>query len=162
MSSVQTEFMNLRGTVHSLNVSDGGVPKLPRHSATARTTGIEGDRQRNLRVHGGPDRAVCLYSLDLIQALQSEGHPIAPGTIGENLTIAGLPWTAMTPGVRLDVGGASLELTGYADPCRNILDSFLNGQILRVSARRHPGWSRVYARVLKEGTITVGDSVTLR
>lgn len=153
--------MNIRGTVHSVNVSDGGVPKRPRHTAVVRTTGLEGDRQRNLRVHGGPDRAVCLYSLDLIQALQSEGHPIAPGTIGENLTIAGLPWTAMTPGVCVEVGPVSLELTSYADPCRNIIDSFLQGQIVRVSAKRHPGWSRVYARVLREGTITVGDTVAV-
>jgi MOSC domain-containing protein YiiM len=151
-----------RGTVHSINVSDGGVPKLPRQRVMIRARGLEGDRQRNLQVHGGPDRAVCLYSLDLIDALRAEGHPIATGTIGENLTIAGLPWTAMTPGVRVEVGEASLELTTYADPCRNIAGSFLQGQMLRVSARRHPGWSRLYARVLKEGTVKVGDAVAVR
>ena len=150
------------GTVHSINVSDGGVPKLPRQRVVIRATGLDGDRQRNLQVHGGPDRAVCLYSLDLIDALRAEGHPIATGTIGENLTIAGLPWTAMTPGVRVEVGEASLELTAYTDPCRNIAGSFLQGQILRVSARRHPGWSRLYARVLKEGTVKVGDAVAVR
>ena len=150
------------GIIRSINVSDGGVPKLPRARAVIRRNGVDGDRQRNQAIHGGPDRAVCLYSLDLIEALQSEGHPIAPGAIGENLTISGLPWTAMTPGVRVDVGEVSLELTSYADPCRNIVHAFLQGQILRVSARRHPGWSRVYARVLEEGTVAVGDTVTIR
>ena len=150
------------GVVRSINVSDGGVPKWPRQTATVRTTGVEGDRQRDLRLHGGPDRAVSLYSLDLIENLQAEGHPIDVGTIGENLTISGLPWTEMVPGARVDIGEVSLELTSYANPCRNIAGSFLDGQILRVSVKRHPGWSRVYARVLKEGTIAVGDPVTLR
>lgn len=159
---MKTPESGVRGEVRSINVSDGGVPKLSRQGATVRTSGIEGDRQRDLRFHGGPDRAVSLYSLDLIDALRSEGHPIAEGTIGENLTIAGVPWTAMTPGVRVDVGEVSLELTSYANPCRNIAGSFLQGQILRVSERRHPGWSRVYARVLREGVIAVGDPVTIR
>jgi len=150
------------GVVRSINVSDGGVPKRPRQTAVVRTTGVEGDRQRDLRFHGGPDRAVSLYSMDLIDALQAEGHPIDVGTIGENLTIAGVPWTAMVPGARVDVGEVSLELTSYASPCRNIAGSFLDSQILRVSAKRHPGWSRVYARVLREGMIAVGDTVTIR
>ena len=59
-------------TVHSINVSNGGVPKLPRASAWVSSHGVEGDRQRNLMVHGGPRRAVALYSLDLIQQLQAE------------------------------------------------------------------------------------------
>ena len=68
----------------------------------------------------------------------------------------------MTPGVVVDVGQVSLEVTSYADPCRNIAASFLGAQIQRISTRRHPGWSRVYARVLAEGTVAVGDRVTIR
>lgn len=148
-------------TVASINVSGGGVPKHPRERAFVRATGVEGDSQRNLRYHGGPDRAVCLYSLDLIRALRTEGHPIGPGDIGENLTIAGVEWSAMAPGARVAIGGVLLELTSFADPCRNIAPFFDGGRILRVSHRRHPGWSRVYARVLEEGTIAVGDALTV-
>jgi MOSC domain-containing protein YiiM len=151
----------MSGALRSINVSDGGVPKLPVERATIRTVGVAGDRQRNLQVHGGPDRAVCLYSLDLIETLRAEGHPIASGTIGENLTIAGLPWGELVPGICVDVGEVSLELTSYANPCRNIIGSFRDGQIQRVSAKRHPGWSRVYARVLREGTVTIGDPVVI-
>ena len=149
------------GTVASINVSSGGVPKRSRQSAFLSTTGVEGDSQRNLRYHGGPDRAVCLYSLELIEALRAEGHPIAPGTIGENVTISGVPWTPMQPGTRIEVGEVLLGLTSFAHPCRNIVESFSGGDILRVSQKRHPGWSRVYARVLHEGRIAVGDRVTL-
>jgi MOSC domain-containing protein YiiM len=150
------------GVLASINVSAGGVPKLARQRAAIRVSGVDGDRQANLQIHGGPTRAVSLYSLDLIHALQAEGHPIAPGTIGENLTISGVPWESMMPGVWVDVGAVSLELTGYADPCRSIAGSFLNRDMRRVFARLHPGWSRLYARVVKEGTVTVGDPVAVR
>ena len=148
-------------TVHSINVSDGGVPKRPRRSAWVDTTGVEGDRQRNLRVHGGPNRAVAIYSLDLIESLQAEGHPIEPGTIGENLTLSGIDWSLMVPGARVQVGEVELELTAYAPPCRNIVDSFVHGSSTRVSQKVHPGWSRLYAKVLHEGRIATGDSVSI-
>src|SRR5205085_595469 len=146
---------------HAINVSDGGVPKKPRSSAWVDAGGVEGDRQRNLLVHGGPNRAVALYSLDLIRALQGEGHPIAPGTMGENLTIEGLDWSLMVPGARVQVGEVELELTAYATPCRNIAGSFADGNSARVAQKRHPGWSRVYAKVLHEGRIAPGDSVVI-
>jgi MOSC domain-containing protein YiiM len=147
------------GAVRFINVSDGGVPKLPRQACRVSKTGVEGDRQRDLEYHGGPDRAVCLFSSDLIASLNGEGHPIAPGTIGENLTIAGIDWNAMTPGSRVEVGEVELELTDYAAPCRNIQDSFKDRRMGRVSQKAHPGWSRLYARVTREGTVRVGDPV---
>jgi MOSC domain-containing protein YiiM len=151
----------MSGRVHAINVSDGGVPKLPRDAARIRATGVEGDRQRNLRFHGGPDRAVCLYSADLIRALNDEGHPIAPGTIGENLTIEGLDWASLRRGVTIEAGEAVLEITSTASPCHNIAASFAHGKFTRVSQKIHPGWSRWYARVLREGAVRVGDAVRL-
>ena len=52
-----------------------------------------------------------------------------------------------------------LELTRHAGPCRNIAGSFSDGIFTRVAEKLHPGWSRFYARVLKEGTLRVGDRV---
>jgi MOSC domain-containing protein YiiM len=149
------------GVVHAINVSNGGVPKLPRESCYVSVQGLDGDRQRDLRYHGGPDRAVCLYSLDLIGALQAEGHGITPGSIGENLTISGLEWSAMVPGARVKVGPVVLELTDYAAPCSNIARSFERRQYVRVNQKVHAGWSRLYARVLTEGTVQVGDRVSV-
>ena len=147
--------------MRSINVSDGGIPKLPRSSAWVDANGVEGDRQRDLRFHGGPNRAVSLYSFDLMQVLQDEGHPIAPGTIGENMTLAGVDWSLMVPGARVRVGEVELELTAYASPCRKISGSFADGNSTRISQKVHPGWSRVYARVLHEGRIATGDKVVL-
>ena len=149
------------GVVHSINVSSGGVPKLPRPSCYVSVNGLRGDRQRDLRHHGGPDRAVCLYSLELIQALQAEGHAITPGSIGENLTVERVDWSQMVPGARVAVGTVVLELTDYAAPCSNIARSFQRRQYVRVNQKVHAGWSRLYARVLAEGTVCIGAQVAV-
>ena len=149
----------MEARVHSINVSDGGVPKLPRASVAVRKTGLEGDRQRDLDYHGGPGRAVSLYSLELIEKLRAEGHPVAAGTMGENLTLEGLDWSALGPGAHLEIGEIEIELTADAPPCRNIAGSFSDRVFTRVAQKAHPGWSRFYARVLREGTLRVGDRV---
>jgi MOSC domain-containing protein YiiM len=147
------------GTVHSIHVSNGGVPKAARTAAQVTRNGVEGDRQRDLRYHGGPDRAVCLYSLELIERLQAEGHPIEPGSIGENLTVAGIDWAALAPGVVLEIGEVALEVTKPAFPCKNIAVSFTGHNFTRVSEKVTPGWSRWYCRVLREGVVRFGDAV---
>jgi MOSC domain-containing protein YiiM len=148
--------------IHSLNVSNGGVPKLPVPSCEVRPSGIAGDRQRDRRYHGGPQRAVSLYSLELLEALRAEGHPVAPGALGENLTLAGVDWSRMMPGAVIEAASVLLELTSYASPCANLRPYFSDGRFARVSEKQHPGWSRVYARVLRPGTVKIGDPVAIQ
>ena len=143
--------------VHQINVSDGGVPKRPVLEARVTETGVEGDRQRNLKVHGGPDRAVCLFSLEILERLQDEGHPIDAGSSGENLTLAGLAWDLIGPGVRLSVGPeVQLEVTSYTVPCSHNAPWFLDGDYQRISQKKNQGWSRVYAKVLEGGVVRPG------
>ncbi len=149
--------------IHGLFRSPGGVPKRTVEGASARVTvdGVEGDWQLDRKHHGGPDRALCLFSLELIEALRAEGHPIAPGALGENLTLAGLDWPAvMLSGTRLRLGAdVRVELTRPAPPCKTIAHCFVGSEFKRVSEKLHPGWSRMYARVLSEGVVHVGDAV---
>jgi MOSC domain-containing protein YiiM len=149
------------GTVVQISVSRGGVPKLPIPQARLSSDGVEGDRQNDRRHHGGPDRAVCIYSLELIEALQREGHPIEPGSAGENLTVSGLDWASIAPGVRLTVGDALLEIVSFTVPCKTIRASFVDGRFERISQKTNPGWSRVYARVLSAGEARMGDAVEI-
>jgi MOSC domain-containing protein YiiM len=149
------------GLLASINTSNGGVPKTPIPWARLGINGVEGDRQDDLRYHGGPDRAVCLYSADLIEALQAEGHPISPGSIGENLTLAGIEWEHVRQDARVEIGDALLEITRATSPCSKIAGSFRAGEFVRVSQKVHPGWSRFYARVLRGGVISVQDRVVL-
>jgi MOSC domain-containing protein YiiM len=137
----------------------GGVPKGRVPQAFLSTTGVQGDKQRERRFHGGPERAVCLYSYERICALQDEGHAIDCGTAGENLCVAGVDWDEIVPGVRLQIGEALLEIASYTKPCFKIAASFVDGDFSRIYQKLHPGWSRVYARVLREGTVREGDKV---
>jgi MOSC domain-containing protein YiiM len=150
-----------RGLLVSINRSDGGVPKLPVDEAEVTAAGVEGDRQRDTHFHGGPDRAVSVFSLEHIRALQGEGHPIDVGTTGENLTVSGLDWDRVMPGASLRVGDVVLEVTNYAHPCANIAGSFADRSFVRMSQKKHPGWSRVYARVLRPGRLRVGETVEI-
>ena len=150
-----------RGRLESINTSRGGVPKTSVFEALITEHGVDGDRQRDPRFHGGPDRAVVLFSLEVIRELQREGHPIAPGSTGENLTISGVDWTTVVPGTELVVGGVRLLITKYASPCEKIAHCFLNENIARISQKRHPGWSRVGARVVEGGVVRAGDPITI-
>lgn len=148
--------------VHSLQISGGGVPKFSVPIAKVTFAGVEGDKQKDLRYHGGAKRAVCLFSLDVIEMLQKEGHPIAPGTTGENITIANLDWTLLGAGVTLQIGpSVILQITADAPPCPTIARSFTNGEYKRIAYKKFPAETRWYARVSREGEIRPGDGVSV-
>ena len=150
------------GTLVSINVSNGGVPKRRVADAKVSQLGLLKDAQNDTEGHGGPERAVCVYALERIRALQSEGHPIDVGTVGENVTVEGIDWGLVAPGARLRLGDeVVLEVTSFTSPCKTIRDSFIDGKFVRISQKLHPGWSRVYTRVLSEGEIRFGDAVEL-
>ena len=151
--------MNAR--IVQISVSGGGVPKTAVPTARVTVDGLEGDAHR-YRHHGGLERAVCLYPIEAIERLQTEGHSIAPGSIGENVTVEGLDWSAVVPGSHALLGEqVLLEVTRYTTPCRTITGVFRDGEVARVAQKTHPGWSRVCARVLVEGSIRHGDPVRL-
>jgi MOSC domain-containing protein YiiM len=149
------------GRVESINTSRGGVPKTGVFEGLITEQGLDGDRQRDLRIHGGSDRAVSLFSLEVIRALQREGHPISIGTTGENLTLSGLDWSTVVPGTEIEIGDVRLLVTSYASPCEMIAGSFLAGNCRRISQKHHAGWSRVYARIIEGGLVRIGDPVHL-
>ena len=155
------EFDNHRiGTLVSINVSRGGVPKSRVNGAQVAQLGLLGDGQDDIKHHGGPERAVCIYSLERIRSLQAEGHPIDVGTVGENVTVEGVDWDLVVPGAHLRLGDeVLLEVVSFTDPCKTIKGSFSDGKFVRIAQKLHPGWSRVYAKVLKEGQIHFGDTV---
>jgi len=151
--------MTAPAAVVQLSVSRGGAPKHAVPQAQITALGLAGDVQHHTRFHGGPSRAVCLFALEVIEQLRALGHPIAPGTTGENVTIAGLDWSALGPGSRLALGDeVVVEVTELTDPCKQIARSFVDGKFMRIVAR---GDSRLYARVLREGALRVGDRVTI-
>ena len=148
------------GRVAQLNVSAGGLPKLPVPRAEVSWRGAEGDRQATRVHHGRPWQALCLWSTEVIDQFRAEGHPIAPGLAGENITLTGLPWNEMRPGVRLRIGTVLCELSLYALPCFQNTAWFLDGEFEVMHHERGPV-SRVYATVLEPGVVATGDDAVL-
>lgn len=152
----------MEGRIFQLNCSKGGVPKTPVPESRLTETGLECDRQAKRRIHGGPERALCLYSLERIEELRAEGHPVFPGSTGENVTISGLDWSRVVPGARLALGEeVMVEVTSFVKPCKTIAGSFRGGRFGRISHKTSPGYSRAYVRVLRTGRLAVGQPVKL-
>lgn len=148
------------GTVAQLNLSAGGLPKLPVPEVQVGWRGVEGDAQKTRVHHGRPWQALCLWSTEVIDDLRAAGHPIAPGLAGENVTISGLRWSDVRAGVRMRIGTVLCEASAYALPCHQNAGWFLGGDFEAMHHERGPV-SRVYATVLEPGRIATGDPVVL-
>ena len=146
--------------LYQINSSKGGVPKLPVETALITYNGLDGDIQKDKRYHGGPNRAISLFSYQLIEKIRAEGHPIYPGSTGENLTLWFPNYEQIAIGDKLQIGNkVILQITSYAAPCKTIKNSFLNEIFIRISHKVYPNQSRLYTKVLVEGEIKKSDSV---
>ena len=150
-----------RGALVQVSASKGGVPKAALPSATITRGGVDGDRQSDRMHHGRPLQAVCLWSQDVIDALRAEGHPVYAGAAGENLTVSGIDWATIRPGVRVSVGDAVLDISAFATPCAKNAQWFHDREFRRIDHTLHPGWSRAYAWVLDGGAVAPGDQVVV-
>ena len=148
----------MTGAVIGLHVNpNGGVPKHPVDSIQIAQSGCIGDKQNDLKHHGGPSRAVCILERRIMERLQSDGHPIQPGSTGENILIDGLGIDVLSVGTHLAVGTVVLAITGDAPPCKTIQRSFSEGSFKHLSHKRIEGQTRWYARVIEPGTVHLGD-----
>ncbi len=128
-----------QGSIVQVSASNGGVPKAALLQATVGRRGLEGDRQAERRHHGRPFQALCLWSAEVIDDLRAEGHSIRPGAAGENVTVSGIDWTTIRPGVRVQVGSALAEISAFADPCSKNAQWFIEGNFRRMRPRPPAG-----------------------
>lgn len=138
-----------------VNVSGGGMPKLPVLSARVTKDGVEGDWQKNRKYHGGPDRAVCIYSEELYAWLREQGVSVSNGQIGENFTTRGIDVMKLGKGDRLRVGECVIEITKVRVPCHQLKKWDVDLPELIVG---RSGW---VAKVIEEGTVKPGDAITV-
>jgi len=151
----------LTGRVAQLNTSGGGVPKLPVERVTVGYGGVVGDVQATRKHHGRPWQGLCLWGAEVIDAFAADGHPICYGSAGENVTVAGIDWARVRPGVMIDLGTVTAEAMAYAIPCHQNARWFRDGQIHLMHRSQGPV-ARVYAMVVTPGEIAVGDPITVR
>lgn len=152
----------LVGSVASVNVSHGGVPKRPIPGGWVDRLGLEADAHAEPEpMHGGVDQAISIYSVESIARVVADGHRAFPGAFGENLTLAGIELGEMRAGDRLAIGdgGLVLELMARAEPCQTIAHWFVGRRIARIGSKQNPRDARWYARVVSEGPMSPGDAV---
>jgi MOSC domain-containing protein YiiM len=126
----------------------------------ARRLGLEGDGQADLRVHGGPEKAVYAYDLSGYAHWRAElGVDFPHGQFGENLTVEGMPETDVHVDDVYRVGGALLQVSQPRSPCYKLA--------LKMERPTFPkafllsGRTGFYFRVLEEGELGAGDPIEL-
>ena len=157
------------GQVYQINVKpetpgERGLPKFPIDSAFVTLKGIEGDynRYRNgLIKNGDLDMAVLVMPLEMILQLNSEGWPIKPGDLGENITAKGIPYDSFAPEKVYCIGNnVRIKISRACNPCGNLkLLPYVGRekwpQFGKTMLHRR-GW---YARVLEAGKIKKEDKI---
>ncbi len=143
----------MRASLTQLNVSGGGMPKLPVLLARVTREGVDGDWQKNRKYHGGPDRAVCLYSEELYGWLREQGIDLPNGAVGENFTTRGIDLNDLGVGDRLRVGECLIEITDVRTPCRNL--NQWSPKLIE-TMRGRSGW---VAKVIEEAVVKPGDAI---
>ena len=130
------------------------------HPVRAAETGLSGDEQADLTVHGGPEKAVYAYPLSRYPVWAAAFPELADrfvaGSMGENLPVEGVDEDAINIGDRIRAGGALLQVTQPRQPCFKLGLAFGEPLLMRAMIRTgHCGW---YYRVLEPGAIGAGDA----
>ena len=124
-----------------------------------RRLNLDGDRQADLSVHGGANKAAYIYPAEHYSYWQQElpDTNLPWGMFGENLTTQGLLEQAVHIGDRLRIGSAEVIVTEPRMPCFKLALKFERDDIIKRFLRS--GRSGFYVAVLQEGEVTGGDSI---
>ncbi len=141
--------------VVAISLSGGGIPKRAVLEARVTVDGLEGDGHAHAK-HIKPTRAISLLDEEILETLQQEGYPVAPGVLGENITVRHLHVQGLMPGTRLTFsGGVVIELVEIRKPC------FVLKEIHPALETETIGRIGYMARVIKEGVLHPGEQIDL-
>jgi len=127
----------------------------------AGSEGLNGDAHVYTKGHGGPERALLIYSADHYSRWRSEWgtRELHPGGFGENLTVSGLDEVTVCVGDLFEIGQVRIEISGPREPCMNLVRRHRRRDLPEVIVANHrSGW---YARVLREGWLEAGLPLSL-
>jgi MOSC domain-containing protein YiiM len=119
---------------------------------------LEGDRQADLTVHGGPDKAVYAYAIEETRMWEEElGRGLGAGAFGENLTTEGVDVSGAVLGERWRIGTTLLEVVQPRLPCFKLGLKMEDPTFLRTFAlASRPG---AYLKIIEEGELGAGDRI---
>ena len=139
-----------------------GIFKEPVAGRVAlRTLNLDGDRQADLTVHGGPSKAVYAYPSEHYEFWRAElpEMELPWGMFGENFTTEGLNESSVNIGDQFRAGSAEVMVTEPRMPCYKLGIKFGRNDILRRFLAS--GRTGFYFSVLREGEVEAGDSIEL-
>ena len=151
-----------REVTHKGKTVTTGIFKEPaRGRVILRTLNLDGDKQADLSVHGGPSKAVYAYPIEHYEYWRAElpGLNLPLGMFGENFTIEGLQEDEVNIGDRFRIGSAEVMVTEPRLPCYKLAAKFGRHDIIKRFL--HSGRTGFYFAVLQEGGVGTGDDVEL-
>lgn len=159
----------MQGTIVQINISPGGLPKVPISGGLLTFLGVEGDKHNHPNIHGGPRKAVLMIAAEVVEELQQRGYPVSFGSLGENLTTRGIDVRRLRIGDRIRAGGALLEITQPRGPCSalDIYGANLQHEIYDQRVKKldptAPRWgmSGFYLSVVEPGPASTGDIIAI-
>jgi len=164
---MQSTLISVQVGVPRIITRDGqevttGIYKTPvEKRVRLREMNLEGDQQADLSVHGGRDKAVCVYPSEHYSFWKQElqGMNLPWGAFGENFTTTGLLESAVCLGDRFTIGTAEVVVTQPRSPCFKLNLKFNRDDLAnRILAGHRNGF---YFRVLREGDVGAGDEIVL-
>ncbi len=139
-----------------------GICKKPiLDSIHLRKSGFDGDGVGDAKNHGGPDKAVCVYSIDHYPYWENVlGIRLPPAAFGENLSISNLKEEDICIGDVFRLGTAIVQISQPRQPCKTLAARYGRNDMARLVIKS--GRTGFYFRVLKEGIVVKGDPLILK
>jgi MOSC domain-containing protein YiiM len=144
---------------HGLNVTTSIFKEPVEGRVTLRTLNLDGDRQSDLTVHGGKDKAVYCYQQSHYDYWKVElpRRPLPPGSFGENFTIDGPSDDSIHIGDRFAIGSAEVVVTQPRMPCYKLGIRFDSDKMIKQFL--DSGRTGFYLAVTREGEVGAGDEI---
>lgn len=167
LATIRTVLRGPARPCRRLDGRDGGQSAIAKEPVSGPihigVQGLAGDEQGDLRVHGGPDKAVHQYAFEHYAAWRDElgERPVlaAPPAFGENFSTTGVTESGLCLGDQVRAGTCLLEVSQSRQPCWKLNARFgIADMALRVQQSARTGW---YYRVLEPGEVQAGDVLTL-
>jgi MOSC domain-containing protein YiiM len=148
------------GTYKGKETKSGIGKSKIEHSAMVNEHGVSGDEQADLVNHGGPDKAICVYSFDHYPHWEKVlNRSLTYGAFGENFTVSRMKDDEVHIGDVFQVGSAVLQISQPRQPCWKLAMKWgLDELPLLVTEQGATGF---YFRVLQAGEVQAGDELQL-
>jgi MOSC domain-containing protein YiiM len=122
--------------------------------------GFEGDGVGDLKHHGGPDKAVCVYSVEHYPYWEKTlGVELPPAPFGENLSVSGLSESEVLIGDIFEAGTAVVQISQPRQPCSTLAARFGCSDMVKLVV--NSGRTGFYLRVLEAGVVEAGNALSL-